>query len=307
MIEANHTATHLLHWALHEVISPEVSQKGSYVGPDRLRFDFSSTPLGPEQLQKIEQLVNGRVIANDLVSWIELPYGEVRNRPDIMQFFGEKYGATVRVVQIGGNAGRLDGYSMELCGGTHVLRTGQIGLLKIISEGAISAGVRRIEALTGLTAYHHLNEQLHQKEVTIDELNQQLIEARKALEKERASQLQRQADHELATHLQSAYQAGKIVHIFDDFPPNFLQAFIDVLKVRRFDGVAVLFNKASNQVQVAAYVHPSKARGLHAGKVVQELTRIMGGKGGGRPDFAQGVGKDVSKLDEARNQAMTLV
>jgi alanyl-tRNA synthetase len=307
MIESNHTATHLLHWALHEVISPEVSQKGSYVGPDRLRFDFSSAPLGPEQLQEIEQLVNGRVIANDLVSWIELPYGEVRTRPDIMQFFGEKYGATVRVVQIGGKAGRLDGYSMELCGGTHVLRTGQIGLLKVISEGAISAGVRRIEALTGLTAYNHLIKQLRQKEVAIDELNQQLVEARKALEKERASQLQRQADHELATHLQSAYQAGKIVHIFDDFPPNFLQAFLDVLKVRRFDGVAVLFNKASNQVQVAAYVHPSKARGLHAGKVVQELTRIMGGKGGGRPDFAQGVGKDVSKLDEARSQAMTLV
>ena len=307
MIEANHTATHLLHWALHEVISPEVSQKGSYVGPDRLRFDFSSTALAPEQLQEIEQLVNSRVIANDVVSWIELPYGEVRTRSDIMQFFGEKYGATVRVVQIGGNAGRLDGYSMELCGGTHVLRTGQIGLLKIISEGAISAGIRRIEALTGLTAWNHLNEQLRQKEARIGELHQQLIDTRKVLEKERASQLQQQADHELATHLQSAYQAGKIVHVFSDFPPNILQAFIDVLKSRRFDGVAVLFNKASTQVQVAAYVHPAKARDLHAGKVVQELASIMAGKGGGRPDFAQGLGKDISKLDQARNRAVEIV
>ena len=306
MIEANHTATHLLHWALHEVVSPEVSQKGSYVGPDRLRFDFSSNPVAPEQLHEIEQLVNVRVIDDDVVSWIELPYDEVRTRSDIMQFFGEKYGATVRVVQIGGNVGRLDGYSMELCGGTHVLRTGQVGPVKIISEGAISAGVRRIEALTGLTAYNHLNDQLREKLAKIDELNQQLVDAKKAMEKERASELQRQADQELSSNLQSAYQAGKIVHIFRDFPPNFLQALMDVLKARQFDGVAILFNMTSHQVQVAAYVHPSKTKNFHAGKIVQELTGIMAGKGGGRPDFAQGVGKDVSKLDEAKTRAMTL-
>ncbi|MBV8900881.1 MAG: alanine--tRNA ligase, partial [Verrucomicrobia bacterium] len=142
-IEANHTATHLLHWALHEAVSRDVSQKGSYVGPDRLRFDFNNQPLTMEQIAAVERLVNARVIANDAVSWIEVPYAEVKARPDIMQFFGEKYGELVRVVQIGGNAGRLDGYSMELCGGTHVVRTGQLGLFSIVSEGAISAGVRR--------------------------------------------------------------------------------------------------------------------------------------------------------------------
>ena len=159
-IEAHHTATHLLHWALHEVVSKEVSQKGSFVGPDRLRFDFNSHPISQQQLRDIEELVNSRIIANDTVSWIEVPYGEVKSRADIVQFFGEKYGAQVRVVQIGGSAGKLDGYSMELCGGTHVRRTGQLGLFKVASEGAISAGVRRVEAFTGLVAFHHLQTQL---------------------------------------------------------------------------------------------------------------------------------------------------
>src|SRR4029077_6445197 len=194
MIEAHHTATHLLHWALHEVVNKEVSQKGSFVGPDRLRFDFDSHPVAPSQLREIEELVNQRIVANDPVSWIEVPYREVKSRADIMQFFGEKYGAEVRVVQIGGEAGRLDGYSMELCGGTHVLRTGQLGVFKIVTEGAISAGVRRVEALTGLVAFHHLQTQLDQKTTKIEELNRELLELKKALEKERAQILQREAE-----------------------------------------------------------------------------------------------------------------
>ena len=194
MIEAHHTATHLLHWALHQVVGQEVSQKGSYVGPDRLRFDFNSHPVSPPQLREIEELVNNRIVANDTVSWTEMPYGEVKTRTDIMQFFGEKYGAEVRVVQIGGNAGRLDGYSMELCGGTHVLRTGQLGLFKIVSEGAISAGVRRMEALTGLVAFRHLQEQLDQRTAKIEELNRELVELKKAIEKERTVVLQREAE-----------------------------------------------------------------------------------------------------------------
>ena len=120
LIQGHHTVTHLLHWALHEVVSRDASQKGSYVGPDKLTFDFSSAPLTPEQKRDVEKLVNEKIAENAPVSWTEIPFAEAKQRKDIIQFFGEKYGDTVRVLQIGGSPRALDGYSMELCGGTHV-------------------------------------------------------------------------------------------------------------------------------------------------------------------------------------------
>src|SRR2546428_13305859 len=152
-IERHHTVTHLFHWALHEVVSKDATQKGSYVGPDKLTFDFNSAPLTPQQLADIEKLVNERILENAGVSWTEVPYVDVKARKDVLQFFGDKYGDTVRVVQIGGRAGELNGYSMELCGGTHTRATGEIGLFRIVGEGAIAAGIRRIEAVAGLQAY----------------------------------------------------------------------------------------------------------------------------------------------------------
>jgi alanyl-tRNA synthetase len=146
-IERHHTVTHLLHWALHEVVNKDASQKGSYVGPEKLTFDFNQAPLSLQQIADIEKLVNERILENATVSWTEVPYSEVKSRKDIMQFFGEKYGDKVRVVQIGGKPAALDGYSMELCGGTHTRATGEIGLFRIVSESAIQAGVRRIEAV----------------------------------------------------------------------------------------------------------------------------------------------------------------
>ena len=143
----------MLHWALHEVASQEASQKGSFVGPDKLTFDFNSAPLTPQQVADIEKLVNERIVENAGVSWTEVPYADVKNRKDVMQFFGDKYGDSVRVVQIGGQRSELDGYSMELCGGTHTRATGEIGLFRIVGESAIAAGVRRIEAVAGLEAY----------------------------------------------------------------------------------------------------------------------------------------------------------
>ncbi|MBW8864832.1 MAG: alanine--tRNA ligase, partial [Verrucomicrobia bacterium] len=160
-IQRHHTVTHLLHWALHEVASKEASQKGSFVGPDKLTFDFNSAPLTPQQVADIEKLVNERILENAGVSWTEVPHADVKNRKDVMQFFGDKYGDTVRVVQIGGHAHKLDGYSMELCGGTHTRATGEIGLFRITSEAAVAAGVRRIEAVAGLSAYDLANQQLH--------------------------------------------------------------------------------------------------------------------------------------------------
>jgi len=157
-IEAHHTATHLLHWALHEVVSKDAAQQGSSVDENRLRFDFNSAAVTPEQIAAMEEKVNTAISANDAVSWKEVPHASIKGRPDIMQFFGDKYGDLVRVVQIGGEREALDGYSMELCGGTHVRDTGSIGLFKIKSEGAIASGVRRIEAVCGEAAWNHLNE-----------------------------------------------------------------------------------------------------------------------------------------------------
>ena len=149
VIQGHHTVTHLLHWALHEVVSRDASQKGSYVGPDKLTFDFSSAPLTPQQKRDVEKLVNEKIAENAPVSWTEIPYAEAKQRKDIMQFFGEKYGDTVRVLQIGGAPRALNGYSMELCGGTHVRSTGEIGPFRIVKEEAIAAGIRRIEAVAG--------------------------------------------------------------------------------------------------------------------------------------------------------------
>jgi alanyl-tRNA synthetase len=159
-IEAHHTATHLLHWALHEAVSKDAAQQGSSVDEHRLRFDFNSAALTPTQLAEMEEMVNGAIKQNMTVSWTEVPHASIKDRKDIMQFFGDKYGEIVRVVEIGGKRNALDGYSMELCGGTHVRNTGEIGLFKIKSEGAIAAGVRRIEAVCGDAAWAYLNEQV---------------------------------------------------------------------------------------------------------------------------------------------------
>ena len=157
-IEAHHTATHLLHWALHEIVSADAAQQGSSVDEHRLRFDFNSAAITPAQVAAMEEKVNAAISANDSVSWKEVPHASIKGRADIMQFFGDKYGDIVRVVQIGGEPGSLTGYSQELCGGTHVRNTGEIGLFKIKSEGAIASGVRRIEAVCGTSALAHLRD-----------------------------------------------------------------------------------------------------------------------------------------------------
>jgi alanyl-tRNA synthetase len=304
LIEANHTATHLLHWALHEVVSRGITQKGSFVGPHHLRFDFNSNPLSPDQVREVERLVNSRIIENEGVSWVEVPFEEVRGRGDIMQFFGEKYGNEVRVVQIGGQAGQLDGYSMELCGGTHVNSTGQLGLFTIGSEGAIAAGVRRIEALTGLSALDHLRQELRNQSSKLDSANQQLVDLKKSIEKERAQAFQREAD-QYARNMD--LRSGRLVQSIDNVTGEFLQALATALKSKRFEGAAVLFGKQPDQIHVLAYVGSALSETLSAGKLVQELTALLGGRGGGRPDLARGVGKDVTKLAQAIERAKQLV
>ncbi len=187
-IQRHHTVTHLLHWALHEVVSREAAQKGSYVGTEKLTFDFNGAALTPEQVRDVEKLVNERVIENGPVSWTEMPYAEVKARPDIMQFFGDKYGDIVRVVQIGGQPRGLNGYSMELCGGTHVRGTGEIGLFRIVSEAAIAAGVRRVEAVAGLPAYESAKRDLELIKSMAGKLNSPVADLEKRIESMLAQQ-----------------------------------------------------------------------------------------------------------------------
>jgi alanyl-tRNA synthetase len=318
-IQRHHTVTHLLHWALHEVASREASQKGSFVGPDKLTFDFNSAPLTPVQVADIEKLVNERILENTGVSWTEVAHADVKHRKDVMQFFGDKYGDTVRVVQIGGTAGKLDGYSMELCGGTHARATGEIGLFRIISESAIAAGVRRIEAVAGLTAYDvmkldreliktvagKVNSPVHELEKKIENL----LAYQKELENEIKIAMQRNASNaasELLGQAQTVNGIPLITHNLGNAEGDFLQAIADSLK-GRFKGVVVLGGGSENAVTLIATVSSDFTSKVQAGKIIQAIAPIVGGKGGGKPDNARGGGKDVSKLDEALAKAQTLL
>jgi alanyl-tRNA synthetase len=318
-IQRHHTVTHLLHWALHEVASREASQKGSFVGPDKLTFDFNSAPLTPAQVADIEKLVNERILENAGVSWTEVLHNDVKGRKDVMQFFGEKYGDTVRVVQIGGEAGQLNGYSMELCGGTHTRATGEIGLFRIVGESAIAAGVRRIEAVAGLTAYDmmkadreliktvagKINSPIHELEKKIESL----LAHQKALEKEVQIAMQRNASNAASELLPSAQTVNGIpliTHNLGDATGDFLQAIADALK-GRFKGVVVLGGGSESAVTLIATVSADFTAKVQAGKIIQAIAPIVGGKGGGKPDNARGGGKDASKLDEALAKAKSLL
>ena len=318
-IQRHHTATHLLHWALHEVASKEASQKGSFVGPDKLTFDFNSAPLTPAQVADIEKLVNERILENAGVSWTEVAHADVKNRKDVMQFFGDKYGDTVRVVQIGGGAGKLDGYSMELCGGTHTRATGEIGLFRIVSEAAVAAGVRRIEAVAGLTAYDLANQQLQLIKSIAGKINspvgelekkiESLLAHQKELEKQIKSAQQREASNaasELLERVHTVNEIPVIIHNVGGVDGDFLQAVADALK-GQFKGVVILGGATNGAVALVASVSSDFVAKVQAGKIIQQIAPIVGGKGGGKPDSARGGGKDAGKLDEALAKAKTLL
>ena len=318
-IQRHHTVTHLLHWALHEVVSRDASQKGSFVGPDKLTFDFNSAPLTPAQVRDIEKLVNERILENAPVSWTGMPYAEVKSRSDIMQFFGDKYGDQVRVVQIGGHSGRLDGYSMELCGGTHTRATGQIGLFRILGEAAIAAGVRRIEAIAGLTAYQHsvtdagrlldvaarLNSPVGEIEKKLDAL----LHHQKELEKALKAATQREAAgraRELLAGAETLNGIPSIIHDLGSADGDTLQAVADTLKAS-FTGVIVLGGSSQGAVSLVAAVSPDFTSKVQAGKIIQAIAPIVGGKGGGRPDQARGGGRDAAKLPDALAHVRSLL
>lgn len=319
-IQRHHTVTHLLHWALHEVVSNEATQKGSFVGPDKLTFDFNSAALTPQQVRDIERLVNERIVENATVAWCELPYADVKGRPEIMQFFGDKYGDTVRVVQIGGIPGALDGYSMELCAGTHTRATGEIGLFRIASEAAIAAGVRRIEAQAGLPAYElatadsgRLNALASKIGTPLPELERRIetmLAQQKELEKALNAAQQREASGRARDLLGLAVERNgvpSIVTRIEGADGDTLQAVADGLKSAGFRGVAVLGGAVGGAVALVATVGPDHTAQVQAGKIIQAIAPLVGGKGGGRPDNARGGGKDPAGLDAALAKARELL
>jgi len=312
-IQRHHTATHIVHWALHEVVAKDASQKGSAVAPDKLTFDFNGQALSPGQLADIERLVNERILANEPVTWQEVKYASVKGRPDIMQFFGDKYGEQVRVVQVGGTSGSLNGWSMELCAGTHVRRTGEIGLFRITGENAIAAGVRRIEALAGLAAYERakfeseLLKKLAQNSNTpigdLEKRFESLLEQANALEKKLKSYRDREAAALADTLASKAIPKDGLQYVVAqvaaESPNDLRELGAKVAGKIGPQAVVVLATVLAGKVSLVANCGADAIKaGKAAGKIVADACGRLGGKGGGKPDAAMGGGSDASKLTE---------
>ncbi len=312
-ISRHHSAAHLVHWALRKVLGNHVRQAGTSKTKERLRFDFLHfEQVKPEQLREIEHLVNDKVIDNATVSYAEVPYAEVKGRPDILQFFGDKYGDRVRVVQIGGEPAKLNGYSMELCGGTHVATAGEIGLIKIVAEMAIAAGTRRIEAVAGQPAYDFVQDE----EDALKTVNHKLNAGPHDVAKKLDALLAHKADLEKQLKV---FQQKAAAGLADDLvakattrdglkfvsavvtadAPDSLRSLGSQVLAKLGEGVVTLGASFGDKATVVAFCSPAAIKAGHqAGKVVQELCVKLGGKGGGKPDFAMGGGKEVAKLAE---------
>src|SRR3990167_1423565 len=311
----NHTATHILHAALRELLGDHVKQAGSLVTPDRLRFDFSHfAALTREEIQKIERRVNEVIQANYVVTKEEHSFDEAKKK-GATAFFGDKYGDRVRVVTIGP-------YSMELCGGTHLDASGEIGIFKITSESSVASGVRRIEAVTGMKAIALFQEM----EALLGELASLLKSSPEelSLKIKKTSERIRELEQEI-TRLKSKVASGggggsdylqnvkeikgvrflSIEIEMDD--PKALREFSDQVKSRLGSGIAVIAAKGADKVLLIVTVSADLTAKYNAGKIISEIAPIVGGKGGGRPDMAQAGGPDVSKLSEALKKAESLI
>ena len=303
-IMRNHTATHLLQAALRQTLGGHVHQKGSLVAPERLRFDFTHTqPMTAEEIKKVEESVNAHVLADtDVTIFTDIPIAEARAR-GAMALFGEKYGDSVRMVEI-------PGFSLELCGGIHLNNTAQVGLFKILSESGVASGVRRIEAVTGAGAY----EFVQRREETLMQLagllkssasdvltaTERLLAQRQDLEKQN-KQLRASGGAQTAELTpQDLNGIAVVIKQLDSADPEMLANLADSTAQRLHSAVIVLGTVSAGKVSFAAKVTPDLiAQGLHAGNLVREVAKIAGGGGGGRADFAQAGGRDPGKLAEA--------
>jgi alanyl-tRNA synthetase len=302
----NHSATHLLHAALRQVLGNHVLQKGSLVAPDRLRFDFSHTQaMTPAELETIERLVNIEIRRNASAVIRQLPFDEAV-KSGAMALFGEKYGDVVRVLSFGD-------FSTELCGGTHVQRTGDIGLFRITSEGGIAAGIRRIEAVSGERALETVKAAdgalkrvaalVRGTPAEVEDKVTQLLERQKKLERELASLKSKLTSGHRGDLAESAVQVWGVQVVataIDGADAQSLREAVDSLKGRLGSAVIVLATVTEDgKVSLVAGVTPDLTATIRAGDLIGSIAAMVGGRGGGRPDFAQAGGNDPSKLDDA--------
>jgi alanyl-tRNA synthetase len=318
-IMRNHTATHLLQKALRTVVGTHVGQQGSLVAPDRLRFDYShNAPLTPEQADQVSRMLNDAILANYPVSARQEAYADAI-KAGAMAFFSEKYGDVVRVLRIG-NAGESP-FSTELCGGTHVRQTGDIGSAIIVSETAVAAGVRRIEAVTGhgaLIYVHRQAEELtsaaHALNTSPDQVAEQsaklaaaLSDAHKALERAQTD-LARARFSELLSTVEPIKEVLALVARVPVEAVDTLREMTDWFRQKYPSGVVVLGAVINEKPAIVVAVSKDlNGRGLDAGKLAREVAKVVGGSGGGRPTMAQAGGKEPGKLDEALNVAKGLI
>lgn len=303
----NHTATHLLHRALRDVLGDHVQQMGSLVSPERLRFDFSHfAPLSDQELISVENKVNERILENIMINSFEAEHDDPRVQ-DATALFGEKYGDTVRVVEIGE-------YSKELCGGTHVRRTSEIGFFHIISEGGIGTGVRRIEAFTGDALLHYWSDKtailrsvssllkVESDEIVskLELLMKQLHEKDKQIEKLQMKAMRGQVDS-LLDQAVDVDGVNLLAVRVDANDMDALRSLGDLLKDRIGSGVTILGSTLGNKAGLVCFVSKDliKSHGLHAGKLLREVARVVDGGGGGKPEMAQAGGKNPARLGEA--------
>ncbi len=304
-IVLNHSATHLLHAALRRMLGNHVQQKGSLVAPDRLRFDFSySTSIGANELKRIEDLVNAQIRRNVEVDTRQMAYQQALDF-GAMALFGEKYGEHVRVLKMGD-------FSTELCGGTHVVRTGDIGVLKIIGEGGVAAGIRRIEAVTGAAALAHIAEEeyrltevsklLSTNSAEAGEKLRQILDKQKRLERELDIYKARaalSATQELVDHAIEQDGIKVIAARVDGQDAKELRDSVDHMKQQLGDCAVLLASASAGKVTLIAGVHGAALNRIKAGDLVSYVATRIGGKGGGRADMAQGGGEDSPELAKA--------
>jgi alanyl-tRNA synthetase len=321
-IRRNHTGTHLLHAALRQVLGTHVKQAGSAVHPDRLRFDFSHfAQVADEELEEIESIVNREVLADARVETIEdVPIDVAVNEYHAMALFGEKYGDKVRVVKLS------DGFSTELCGGTHTRATGEIGLVKIVSEESVSSGVRRLEAISGMGALDTFRRDFEVAQVVSQVASAPAggtlsdgLRARFAAQEEELKRLRRELDE---ARMKSAAGAldealARAVEVkglrlvtlrADGLERGQLRTLVDNLKQKLGEGVVVLASaQPEGKVALIAGITPGLTKRIQAGKLVGAVAKLVGGSGGGKPEIAEAGGKDQTQIDVALKAAAGIV
>ncbi|MFW5980120.1 MAG: alanine--tRNA ligase [Halanaerobiales bacterium] len=310
----NHSATHLLHRALREVLGEHVDQSGSLVAPDRLRFDFSHySSLNSKEIERVENIVNEKILDNLTVETLETTMDKARDMGAVA-LFNEKYGKKVRVVKMGD-------YTIELCGGTHVEFTGEIGLFKIVNEGSVAAGIRRIEAVTGLNALEYIREQnsliensarkLKAEPEKLPEQIENLQEEQKKLEKEMESlkdKLAYSRSDDLIKKVEKINDISVIIEEVEDLDVDGLRSLSDELQEELNSGIIVLASRTGEKVVFVCSVSSDLIEeGYDAGEIINKTARITGGGGGGRSDMAQAGGSKPEKLNKALQETKNII